>query len=166
MLQGSMKVSPTYSPNSRVLLKTTKPPLMFWSKDLAEIDQMVKSSNMVSFASSQMFLYFPLDHKEKTKGPLCFENNDFCVGREVTGFLDLGKEFCFLDMPECELLTFQFPKESTFEDLEVRDKEIRKELSTEYRDRLKARRISMVGNQAGSGLDDLRVELQYFFGWT
>ena len=50
--------------------------------------------------------------------------------------------------------------------LEVRDKEILKELSTEYRDRLKARRISMVGNQAGSGLDDLRVELQYFFGWT
>ena len=156
-----MEFSPTYSPNKRVLLTKTKSPTMFWSKDLAKVDQIAKSSSNLSFASSHAFLHFPRVDEKKQEG-----GASFYVGREVTGFLDLAPGFLFLDVPECELLTFKFPHNCTFEDLEVRDKEVLEGLPLELSDRLYLRRISILEGGEEGRLGELSVELQYFFGWT
>ena len=166
MLQRNMEISPTYSPNTRILFTKTKSPMMFWRRDLVKVDQIVQSSDSLSCASSRIFIQFPPYSIGSSKKNFNQSGGNYCVGREVTGFLDLMPEFWLLDVPECEKLTFHLPLESTFEDLESRDREILAEFSSDLTDRLKFRHISMEGEQKGSTLSDLRMELQYFFGWT
>jgi len=92
--------------------------------------------------------------------------DSFCVGREVTGFLDLAPGFWFLDMPECEFLAFRLPNNCTFQDLEARDEEILATLPPNLADRLHFRRVSILGETEKGGLGRGSAELQYFFGWT
>ena len=161
-----MELSPTYSPNKRILLTKTKSPAMFWSKDLAKVDQITKSTNNLFFASGLAVIYFPQRSGEKEiEGSFSCEDS-FCVGREVTGFLDLAPGFWFLDMPECEFLGFSLPSDCTFQDLEARDKEVLAGLPSDLADRLHFRRVSILGETEKGGLGRGSVELQYFFGWT
>ena len=131
-----------------------------------KVDQILQFSNTVSCASHRFLIQFPPCSLGNTKKNLNQSGGSFCIGREVTGFLDLALGFWFLDVPECEKLTFSLPLESTFQDLESRDREILTELPSHFTDRLKFRHVSVEGDQKGSALSGLRMELQYFFGWT
>ena len=166
MLQKGMELNPTHSPNKRVLLTKTDSPFMFWRKDLRKIDQILQFSNSLFCSSSGFSLFLPHCaslgmHKTSHQG-----SDSFCIGREVTGFLDLGPGFWFLDVAECEKVTVSLPIESTFGDLESKDREILASLPPHFINRLKFRHVFIEEDQKGNALSSLRMELQYFFGWT
>lgn len=166
MLQRGMKLSPTYSSNKRVLLTKTKLPSMFWNKDLAKVDQIAKISSNICFASGCKVIHFPQSVGKKHSGFLSLSGDSFCVGRDVTGFLDMAPGFWLADIPECELLTFKLSSQCTFHDLEARDEEVLATLPVKLKDRLLLRRVSISGDGERASLGGLSIELQYFFGWT
>ena len=161
-----MELSPTYSPNKRILYTKTKLPAMFWSKDLAKVDEIVNSSSDLFFASGCSVLHFPGKYGEKEMSFLPLDDDSFFVGREVTGFLDLAPGFWFLDLPECEQVTFKLPNDCTFEDLVSRSEEVSASLPLEFIDKLLLKHVSIFEDKDKDGLAGLSVELQYFFGWT
>ena len=138
-----MELYPTYSSNKRILFTKTKSPTMFWSKDLAKVDQIANSSNNLSYASDRSILRIPGKYGENEIGFLKSDGDSFFIGREVTGFLDLAPGFWFLDLPECEQVTLKLPNDCTFEDLEARTEEISTSLPLELVDRLLFRQVSI-----------------------
>ena len=166
MLQKGMELNPTHSPNKRILLTKTDSPFMYWRKDLRKIDQILQFSNSLSCSSNGFFLLLPRVDIAGTQEIPHQGSGSFCIGREVTGFLDLGPGFWFLDVVECEKIAVSLPIESTFKDLESKDKDILANLPPHFENRLKFRHVFIEEDQKGNALSTLRMELQYFFGWT
>lgn len=101
VLKRVMKLKSAVIPNTRFLYKKTSDFFNLWNELLADVDYLVKSSNLLDFGSP--YLYF---HVASVPG-----NRGFCrdvwVGREVTGHAVLPKDTYFLDIGKTEAFTSQ-----------------------------------------------------------
>ncbi|MDC0255630.1 hypothetical protein OAK75_12085 [Bacteriovoracales bacterium] len=150
-----MNLKSVIIPNTRFLYQKTSDFFNFWNELLADVDYLVKSSNLLDFGSSSFYF-----HIASVPG-----SKDFCkdvwVGREVTGHAVLPKDSYFLDIGKTEAFSSCVKRGDEICGVDQFFEESWCELSLEEKERVTSCRVKISFFKNGNSLEEWESEVQY-----